>query len=203
MKKSLRLNVLAVVLITGGFISYTEKANANILRRFAKCFHRSSTRRSSSGLRATSSLAGDVRGDSGESLRTGSSLRTESGLRGSNSSLASVSLSKFGIDDSSEDNRPVFVNGVKDGNETNSIFGHSVYDFDFNDVDEINPNYWYHQYKLQNREVITVISNKEPRLSYKVGSFQSDEKGESKFKYINWLSGKELLEFKKQSINQN
>ena len=194
MGKSLKLKILATVLIAGSFIGYAEKANASMFSKLSRLLHRSSSRRSSSSnLRGASSLVEDPRGIYSQSLRT------ESSLRGSNGSLASVSLSRFGIDDSNEDTRPVFVSGSKDGYETNTMFGHSVYEFDFDDAGEINPNHWYHQYKLQNREVVTVVSNKKPVLLYKAGSFQTDEKGEPKFKYVNWLSGKELLEFKKQS----
>lgn len=138
-------------------------------------------------------------------LKRDSSLESTTSIFSDNSS---VSLSDFGLNEqilnevdnmNIQERNKLYNRRSKLLFKTNSIVGSDVYDFNFDDVEEIKKEYWYHQYRLENGETITVISNKEPKLTYKVGSFvlESPKSGKSKFKYIQWISGKELIEQKK------
>lgn len=128
----------------------------------------------------------------------------------SNGSNSDVSLGAYGIDTSSQNDldklsiteqSKIYGQRIRNLHKTNSLFGLDLFEFDFNDAGEINPSYWYHQYKLENGETTTVISTKEPILSYKVGSFdtrgQEKDNQKGKYRFVKWFNGKELLEYKK------
>lgn len=81
---------------------------------------------------------------------------------------------------------------------SNEIMGVSIYKFDFTDLEEIIPSFWYHQYKNDKGKTITVISNKLPEVSYRIGKNASET-----FQHINWLSGNLLLKEKKRRENNS
>lgn len=127
----------------------------------------------------------------------------------SNSSDVSEDLSNYGV--SSEifkedgNNDPSLATGYRNVDssmyKTNPMFGANVQTFDFEDVEDINPSLWYHQYKTSNGETVTLIATKEPTLNYKVTGFMDPNKKILASKYAYWISGKDLIEEKSKRVS--
>ena len=86
--------------------------------------------------------------------------------------------------------------------EQGNILGTDINRFDFSDLEDLNDKNWYNQFKFGRDNIVTVETGKEPSVVYGPGKYiikNKEGKIEEKFKFINWIKGKDLKDYKEKN----